>query len=180
MTKKESAQWKCVTQVFKFVSDEAYRQAQNLIPEIATGQIDPKSVNGLQEVQTIEGNILLNEGINNGIWPLVAGDASATPFDNTNARIGVGDGTDPEDATQTGLTGLNQAYKGMDAGYPTYGTNQEIVFQATFGETEANFTWNEWTVDNGATAGVNLNRKVENLGTKSTGTWVLRVSLSLS
>lgn len=171
---------KTITQVLKFESREAYEQAK------AMGLLDPSvswsrdKVPENVEYVEVEGNILLNEGINNGIWPLVAGDASATPFDNAHARIGVGDGTDDEDATQTGLTGTNQFYKGMDAGYPTYGTNQEIVFQATFDENEANFDWNEWTVDNGADAGVNLNRKCENLGTKSTGTWVLRVSIALS
>ena len=175
---RENGKWRCVTQVFKFESEEAYRKAKDLIPAIAKGEVDATSVSGLEEVKIVEGNILLNEGINNGIWPLVAGDATVTPFDNAHARIGVGDGTDAEDATQTDLTGTNTCYKGMDAGYPTYGVDQTITFQSTFEETEANFEWNEWTVDNGD--GVNLNRKQESLGTKQTGVWVLRVSISLS
>jgi hypothetical protein len=43
-------------------------------------------------------------------------------------------------------------------------------------------SWNEWTVANGSSdTAVNLNRKVESLGTKTSGaTWVLQVELSIS
>jgi len=179
MERNEQVMHKTITQVLKFSSREEYEKA------LAAGYLDPTKDWSQErpdnaELVEVEGNILLNEGINNGIWPLVCGDSAATPFNNANARIGVGDGTDAESATQTGLTGTNQLYKGMDDGYPTYGTDQKATWQATFDETEANWTWNEWTIDNGAAGGVNLNRKVENLGTKTTGVWVLRVSITLS
>jgi len=136
-----------------------------------------KSFLGFKELHK---NVFLNEGINT-IWTLVCG-GSATPFDNANAHIGVGDGTDLADPTQTGLTGTNKAYAPMDAGYPIYGSDQKAVFRATFDGNTANFTWNEWTVANGADdTAVNLNRKVESLGTKTSGsTWVLEVELSIS
>ena len=132
------------------------------------------------EEKVIHGNIFLNEGINL-IWTAVCG-GTFTPFDNANAHIGVGDGTTPADSSQTGLQGTNKYYKGMDDGYPIYGSNQKVVFRATFGADEANFSWNEWTVANGAgDEYINLNRKVESLGTKVQGTtWIFTVELSLS
>ena len=126
------------------------------------------------------GNVLLNEGINE-LWTLVCS-SSGTKFDNANAYIGVGDSSDAEDASQTGLLGSNKAYKGMDAGFPEYGTNQKATWQATFGENEANFAWNEFTVANGSDdTAVNLNRKVSAQGTKSSGqVWQVQVEISLS
>ncbi|MDI6815278.1 MAG: hypothetical protein QMC90_04280 [Dehalococcoidales bacterium] len=82
-------------------------------------------------------------------------------------------------AAQTDLIGASILYKGMEAGYPTSGA-QKVTFKSSFGATEANWAWEEWSVRNGATANKNLNRKVESLGTKSTGTWTLEVSITLS
>jgi hypothetical protein len=132
------------------------------------------------EVLEFEGNCLLNEGINL-LWTLVCG-GSGTPFNNSNAYIGVGDSSTAASATQTGLQGTNKLYKGMDSGYPTYGSNQRAVWRATFAETEANFTWNEITVANGnSDTATNLNRKVQSMGTKASGTvWVATLTVTLS
>jgi hypothetical protein len=138
----------------------------------------PKPEN-LIEKREVEGNLLLNEGIN-AIWTLVAG-GTETPYNNANARIGVGDSNANADPSQTGLLGVNQYYKGMDQGYPTYGSGQKIVFKSTFSTTEANFAWNEVTVDNGSASGKNLNRKVISLGTKTSDqTWVIQLEILLS
>jgi hypothetical protein len=130
------------------------------------------------EVLKVKGNLMLNEGLNT-LWTLVCGGA-ATPYNNANARIGVGDGTAVEDPTQTGLQGLNRFWKGMDAGYPTFGTAQKAVWRATFSATEANFAWNEITVVNAADdTGMNLNRKVQAMGTKASGTvWVATLEIT--
>jgi hypothetical protein len=126
-----------------------------------------------------EGNLLLNEGINE-MWKLICG-GTATAYNNTNARIGVGNGSTPAaDAEQAGLQGGSTAFKAMEGGYPTSGTNQKAIFKSSFGAEDGNFAWEEWTVDNGAVADLNLNRKVESLGTKSGGTWTLEVSTTLS
>jgi hypothetical protein len=131
------------------------------------------------ETRKFERNALLNEGIN-AIWTLVCGGAG-TAYSNANARIGVGDSDDEFDATDTDLqAAVNKTYKAMDVGYPVYGTDQKASFKASFGTDDANFAWKEWTVDNGSGAGKNLNRKVEALGTKTSGTWALTVELSLS
>jgi len=128
----------------------------------------------------IKGNVLLNEGINE-LWTLVCGGAG-TAFSNANAYIGVGDGTTAEDAAQTGLQGTSKLYKGMDAGYPTYGSDQKATWRATFGSAEANFAWEEITVANGSDdTAVNLNRKVQSMGTKASGTtWIATLEITLS
>jgi hypothetical protein len=124
-------------------------------------------------------NLFLNSGINE-IWKLVTGNGG-TAFTNATAQIGVGDSTTAESATQTDLQATtNKTYKGMDSGYPTSGTGQQAVFKATFGGSDANYSWNEFVIKN-ATSGVCLNRKVSNQGTKASGqTWVITVTLSLA
>lgn len=129
----------------------------------------------------IDGNLLLNEGINL-LLTLLAGGAG-TDFGNTNAYLGVGDSSTAAGATQTGLQAVtNKLYKAMDASYPTYGTSQKITFKSTFTSAEANFDWNEFTVANGnSDAATNLNRKVSAQGTKVSGqTWELTLEITLS
>ena len=129
----------------------------------------------------IDGNLLLNEGINL-LLSLLAGGAG-TDFGNTNAYLGVGDSSTAASASQTGLqAATNKLYKAMDASYPTYGTSQKITFKSTFTSAEANFDWNEFTVANGnSDAAVNLNRKVSTQGTKVSGqTWELTLEITLS
>ena len=127
-----------------------------------------------------EGNLMLNEGIN-ALWSILC---ETTPTEDrytaANARIGVGNGTTAAAATDTGLVGGSTAFKAMESGFPTFGSAQKAVFKSSFGDADANFAWDEWTVDNGATPNKNLNRKVESLGTKSSGTWTLEVAITLS
>lgn len=133
------------------------------------------------ETSVFEGNALLNEGINL-IWSLAAGGAG-TVFSNANAYLGVGDSSTAVDPSQTGLqAATNKLYKAMDATYPTYGTSQKITFRSTFGGSEANFGWQEFTVANGnSDSAVNMNRKVSDQGTKVSGqTWELTLEITLS
>jgi len=126
-------------------------------------------------------NGLLNEGINE-LWTILCS-AGGTKFDNTNAYIGVGDSSTAFDATQTGLQATtNKLYKAMDTGYPTYGSAQKATWRSTFGSADANFAWNEITVANGnSDAAKNLNRKVQAMGTKASGTtWVATLEITLS
>lgn len=138
---------------------------------------------GVKPYETIDiiENLLLNEGINE-LWTHLCS-AGGTKFDNTNAYIGVGDSATGENATQTGLQAAsNKLYKGMDGGYPTYGTAQKAVWKVTFGSAEANWAWNEITVANGnSDAADNLNRKVQAIGTKVNGmTWSVELTITLS
>ncbi|MEM2281662.1 MAG: hypothetical protein QXZ68_06725 [Candidatus Bathyarchaeia archaeon] len=131
-------------------------------------------------------NILLREGIQL-LWTLAIG-GTGTPWNNANAHIGVGDGTAAASRDQTGLQGTNKYYKGMDSGFPVVEedtsvspSTYRVVFQSTFGGDEANFAWQEMTVANGnSDAAVNLNRLVQNMGTKSSGTWIAICKIRLT
>lgn len=134
------------------------------------------------DVRVSEGNLLANAGINRLISLLIG--AGGTAFNATNTRIGVGDGVAAAVATQTDLQGANKYFRLVDAGYPNGTTAQTLTAQATYDTTTANFAWNEWCIDNGSASGAvvtapMLNRKVPSpsLGTKSSGTWVLTVTI---
>lgn len=158
------------------ITIEKYR-APSLREALRLG-IKPYEVLEEQFIQDLI-DVFLNEGIN-AMWTLVCG-GSETAFDNTNARIGVGNGTTAESATQAGLQGASTAFKGMMTGFPTFGSNQKAVFKSEFVDGEAEFAWEEFTVDNGATADKNLHRKVTSKGTKPSGeTWTCQIELSLS
>jgi len=145
-----------------------------------------KIINGqkvLYETTVDKGNVLLNEGINH-LWTLATDDVGTpTPYDEANSFIGVGDSATAALAAQTGLQAItNKAWAAMDAGFPTYGTSQEITFQAEFGAGEAEFQWLEWSVGNSNDdSGENLNRATFSKGTKAPGEdWSLTVTITLS
>ncbi|MDR7856073.1 hypothetical protein [Tissierella sp.] len=134
----------------------------------------------LYDIEKIEGNLLLNEGITSLLTLLIGG--SETPFNNANAHIGVGDGTTAAVNTQTGLLGTNKSYAPMDATYPQVSGNV-ITFRSTFGPDDGNHNWREFTVANGVfDSAKNLNRKVESaLRTKgSPDTWVIQLQVTIS
>lgn len=168
MEKLELASWLCRFRLSKYHEDiELYRGREDEFHRL------------FKPYQVIEGeeNCLLNTGIDE-MWDLITG-VSANHYTNTTAQIGVGDSSTAAVPTQTDLqAAVNKTYKGMEAGYPT-STSQKATFKASFGSAEANYAWNEWVVKQ-TTSGICLNRKVESLGTKSTGTWTLEVSITLS
>ena len=131
------------------------------------------------EVVEIDGNILLNEGITRLQNLLIGG--GGTVYDNTNARLGVGDDATAAVASQTDLqAATNKLYKGMEATYPQI-AGQITTWRSVFGSSEGNYDWNEFTVDNGAGATENLNRKVSAQGTKAAGqTWTLDLQITWS
>ncbi len=139
----------------------------------------------LMQALGFHGNCLLDEGINE-LWALVAG-TGATKFDNANACIGVGDDATAADHEDTGLkaaanAGTHKLYVAMDGSYPTYGSSQKVTYRSTFASAQANFHWQEITVANGnSDAAKNLNRKVQDMGTKASGTsWVATLENTLS
>jgi hypothetical protein len=168
MESKESARWLCRFRLSKYHEDIAsYRGREAEFHRI----FQP------YEVIDKEGNLLLNSGIDE-MWDLIVGD-SANHFSNASAQIGVGDSDTEASASQTDLqAATNKTYKGMESGYPT-SADQKATFKASFGDSEANYAWKEWVVKQ-ATSGKCLNRKVESLGTKTSGTWTLEVNITLS
>lgn len=138
------------------------------------------------ERKVIEGNLLMNAGINRMISLLIGGGGQA--FTTAFARLGVGDGVTAPAATQTDLVGANKFFKAADSGYPNGTTAQTLTMQSTYDSTTANFAWQEWGIDlggggagtSGAVVGAPLlNRKVASMGTKSSGTWVLTVTITI-
>jgi len=127
-----------------------------------------------------EDNMALNEGLGELI-DIICGLGAPTKWDNANARLGVGDSNAAENASQTGLQGTNKTFKGMDTGYPQR-SSQQAEWRATFGSTEGNHAWEEFTVVNAADdSGKNLNRKVASKGTKTSGeTWTLSLKITFS
>lgn len=108
----------------------------------------------------------------------VSGGTSYARFNNANSKLGVGDSATAFNSAQTGLqAATNKFEQAVDATFPTRATNV-LTYQATFATGSANFTWNEWGIMNGTQY---LNRKVENLGTKtSAATWRLTVTTAFN
>lgn len=159
----DRAHWEPKWIIRKYADDEAYKNGDSY------------------EISTIDGNLLLNEGID-AMLDLICGLGSPTAFSNANARIGVGDSNTASAATQTALQATtNKLYKAMESGYPSR-SNQTVTFRSVFTSSDANFAWQEFTVANGSSdTGVNLNRVVSNQGTKASGqTWTVDVAITLS
>ncbi len=127
----------------------------------------------------IKHNILVNEGINE-LWTLICA-ATGIRFDNTNAYLAVGTGSGAANATDVEGTFTAIVPKGMEAGYPTFGTNQKATWRALFGAGDANQVWQEFGVMNASTGEQLLNRLVSNQGTKTAGqVWQLTFDITLS
>lgn len=135
---------------------------------------------GPDEVVTASQNIVLDTGANE-MLKLISG-TGGTEFNAANSIIYVGNDSTAENASQTGViaTGANRAYALMDTGYPVV-TGRQMIYRASFGDTSANFQWNEASIMNGTGVNaVSMNRKVANLGTKASGTWTLQITISLT
>jgi len=125
-------------------------------------------------------NVLLSEGITE-MLNLLTGLGTPTAFSNASAYLGVGESTTAADATQTGLLGTTVTYKPMETGYPTI-SGGTVTWRSVFDGVSANNAWQEFTVANGSdNTAVNLNRKVDDQGTKASGqTWTLDLEITWS
>lgn len=180
--RKEHANWHVRTQVRKYDEDiDAWLAAD--------GRRTQRSFERHHTpVEIVDGrdNLLLNAGIQRMLDLLIG--AGGQALNNTHARIGVGNSSTAASASQTDLQAAagsaNRWFQLMDATYPSRSA-QTLTFQATFGSSDGNFTWAEWGIDAGTASGNTvtapmLNRKVEALGAKTTGTWVLQVQITIS
>jgi len=173
MTITESAKWHCTYQLEKREGD---------INACSTPEERLEFLASIEPYEILEGekNCLLNTGINE-MWDLVTGAVSGAThiYDNAAATIGVGNSNTAAVATQTDLVGASKTYKGMEGGYPT-STTQKATFKSSFGSSDANYAWEEWVIRQ-STSTICLNRKVDSMGTKASGsTWTLEVSITLS
>ena len=176
----DPVQWRAAWTVEKFWTPEPVSSGDDL-RRLTVGGLEP------YEVLDHVGNLLMYGGASI-LWEALVG-AAPTYFNNANAYIGVGgstNSTNAEAATQTDLQGASTTRKAMDTSYPTHsdGTtsgNATVVFRSVFGTSDANHAWSEWGVFNASAAGRMLNRKVQDLGVKtSAASWTFTVSLSLA
>lgn len=175
MSFKEKVKIKSITlKVEKFIAKDS--------KEIEEKGIEPYEVIEKTIEHTPE-DCLLNEGLENLI-ELICGLGTPTAWDNTNARIGVGNSGVAPVKTQTGLQGASQLYKGMNATYPQKlwdDPDWKSVFQADFVDGEAEWAWLEEAIDNGSVAALDLCRQNTDLGTKPTGqTWRITGTITWS
>lgn len=173
MEGQERGGWHCEATLFKYKEDIAPYEKKRQ-EALFHKKFHP------YEIIKMEGNCLLNTGINQ-MWGLITGALTGTTniYAEANAQTGVGNSTLAAAATQTGLQGgTATTWKAMEAGFPTYGT-QSVTFKSSYSDAEANYAWAEWGVRNLGSS-VSLNRKVEALGTKTSGTWTLETKITLS
>lgn len=132
------------------------------------------------EVFRAKKNILLCGGVSEFL-KLLSG-TGGIPYNAENTRIYVGDCATVENFYQTGIiaTGDHCASAKLDGGYP-YVDGNKLFYQASFGNDDANFMWNEVSITNGDFKNsIALNRKEEFMGYKQEGTWTIRVTISIT
>lgn len=115
----------------------------------------------------------------NIIADALIGGTSYDKYNNSNAHLGVGDGDDAFDPTDSDLQGSSKARLAMQATYPQRADNA-LTFVAQAGTGDANFAWEEWAIFNHATTGQMLCRFVQDLGTKASGaTWNVTAEVTI-
>ncbi len=138
----------------------------------------------------VDGNLLTTAGLVR-LLNLLIGTAATQAFDATHTRIGVGNGSTAAAVGDTDLSAsagsTNRWFQLVSgAGSVTTGPPTKVSFSATFGTSDGNFAWQEFTVDQGTASGNTvtapmLNRKVQSLGTKVAGsTWTMTVEITLT
>lgn len=137
----------------------------------------------------VAGNLLTTAGLNRLTSLLIGGGGQA--LTNTAARIGVGNSSTAAAVGQTDLQAAagsaNRWFQVMDATYPQQ-SNGVVTLRSTFATGDGNFVWAEVgtdigtpTVSSGNTvAALLLNRFVQALGTKASGSWVLTETITIS
>jgi hypothetical protein len=142
-------------------------------------QIDQGLAGLPSDVREVDGNILVTAGIT-ALLNLLIG-AGGTAFNNANAYLGIGDSTTAAAIGQTDLQAAsNKVRQAMDSTYPQVATNV-VTFRATFGTGAGNFSIQEQGTFNASSAGTMLNRKVSDLGTKtSASTLQLTMTITIS
>jgi hypothetical protein len=185
---RDSIRWRPHVRVDKYSEDAVARTARLAGVLVPSSHVLERFARPFEVVEA-DGNLLTTAGLNR-ITSLIiaAGGQGAT---NTATRLGVGNSAAAEAVGQTDLQAsagsTNRWFQTMDATYPQQ-ANGVLTFKSTFATGDGNFVWAEWCVDIGAptvtsgnTVNANmLNRKVQALGTKAVGSWVLTATITLS
>lgn len=136
--------------------DVAYWHCRTVLKKYREGKIEP------YEVRVIEGNALQAAGIT-AMWDLIVGGGAKDPFNNANSVLSVY-------AAAAWVAGT------LDGASPETISGGK-KWKASWTGATGDGAWTKWKVTNGTDQ---MNEKAEALGTKSGGTWVLEVSITLS
>lgn len=140
-------------------------------------EIDAGLAGAPVDVKEADGNILVTAGITLLLNLLIG--AGGTVYSNANAHLGIGDSATAAAIGQTDLqAGANKVRHAMDATYPLVATNV-VTFRSTFLTSEGNFSIQEQATFNASTAGTMLNRKVSDLGTKTSAS-TLQLTMTIT
>lgn len=189
MDTHDSIRWRPVATVEKYDDDQTAWVSRML--DIRKPLARHFELAGVKPYETLvaPGNLLTTAGLNRITSLIIAGGGQGAT--NTASRLGVGNSSTAAAVGQTDLQAAagsaNRWFQVMDATFPTQ-ANGVLTFKSTFATGDGNFVWNEWGVDIGTptvTSGntVNallLNRAVQSLGTKVSGSWVLTATITLS
>lgn len=193
----DGIRWRSHARVEKYSGDQvrfAAGRSGLLVPE---GR-DLRRWCGDPEDGTTEahGNLLTTVGLNL-MTNLLIGGTTAGSFKNAQAIVGVGTSTTTANIADTALGSdgtANAWYQQADSANPTQ-SNGVITCVCTVTTGNANFAWNEWcfasttagTITGGTTLAsvssgteVMWNHKIQSLGTKASGSWVLTATLTLA
>lgn len=184
----ESILWRPVVTVEKYDDDQVSYVSRKMGLAVPSGA-DLALLVEPYEVVVKAGNLLTTAGLQR-LTNLLIG-AGGTALTNTTARLGVGNSATAAAVGQTDLQAAagstNRWFQPMDATFPT-AVNGVVTLKSTFVTGDGNFVWNEWGSDIGtatvtAANTVNatlLNRAVQSLGTKASGSWVLTATITVS
>jgi hypothetical protein len=112
------------------------------------------------------------------IASLFCADAAIASFNQTNARIGVGDSSTAFATSQTDLQAAsNKLRKGLDSA--PVRTSNSIDYTATFALAEANWAWNEIALFNSSSGDYMATRRtLTGFGTKtSSEAWTVTLTV---
>jgi hypothetical protein len=184
----DSIQWRPVLTVEKYDDDQVEWVARKSGVAVPDGDLLGSLVKPYETVVQ-PGNLLTTAGLQR-LTNLLIG-AGGQAVTNTAARIGVGNSSTAAAVGQTDLQAAagaaNRWFMPMDATFPT-AVNGVLTFRSTFATGDGNFTWAEWCIDVGTptvTAGATvnalmLNRAVQALGTKTSGSWVPTATITIA
>ena len=149
------------------------------------GLLPYQTVQNLSNVPTIGGiSLLLERGITLAPSTSATG-AALQALSSGNASIGVSTSTAAASKSSTALAG-SPVWSSHTSGDPHTDSiastaAQTMTFKGSWGTTQANFAWRSWAVANSTVSGYRMvNHALQNLGTKTTGTWTLTVKLSIT
>lgn len=184
----DSIHWRPSVTVEKFDDDQVAwvsRKSGIKVPDgsLLSSMVDP------YDVVEAAGNLLTTAGLQR-LTNLLIG-AGGLALTNTTARLGVGNSATAAAVGQTDLSAAagstNRWFQVMDATFPT-AVSGVVTLKSTFATGDGNFVWAEWGSDIGAATVVSgntvsatlLNRAVQALGTKASGSWVLTATVTIS